>query len=463
MYGAGHKHKQQTLQLHTLHVVIGFSAVTHIIPLAIAAIVTGQPAAPPGIQDQWTEEAVLRIIDEATSQSPDAFSYTRTLEKSRAIAFTPEMHASANADYRNIFTNDPLSGLPTNSSGEEFVVSDGNRIGCTSHQKIAVDYITADGISIASAWEESGPFYQLYTPIGWYLWKPNHPMLGVQEDEGLPFFSAFHIFSRTWDGPPATGKFSTGFFERFKFDSAAFEDGVLSATFRDVDPEGVSAEPGYEAISTVRIGLPSEGRPRLLSSKAIASFLLDGQRVTGYYDEYIVREWMRVGDLNFPKLATHDLYMYATWFKEVHGQDFWAPLGQMYRNTMRHTDYQQLDSQEARAMLPELPTGDGVSAHIDSYDLAYVLGEAAIWIDGEPYILPEPLMKHPVDGFDHLLEAAFYIPPPNGAHTGDLSAPPTASPSAAAGWPQGIAVVLSVIVLLGIAGRILIRRLRVAS
>ena len=72
-------------------------------------------------------------------------------------------------------------------------------------------------------------------------------------------------------------------------------------------------------------------------------------------------------------------------------------------------------------------------------------------------------MKHPVDGFDHLLEAAFYIPPPNGAHTGDLSAPPTASSSAAAGWPQGIAVVLSIIVLLGIAGRILFRRLRVAS
>ena len=430
------------------------------ITLTIAALATGQPATSPGSPGQWTEEAVLRVIDEATTRSPAAFSYTRSLEQSQAIAVSPLVHAAANADPRSIFANDPLSSLPARSSGTEFVVSDGDRIGITSHQKIATEYLTESGVAKASSWEETGPIQQLYTPIGWYSWYPPplHRRVGVDEDENVPFFTACHVFSPLWDGRPAIGLLSDRFFERYTFEAASFDEGVLAARFTFVDTEGItSAEPGFESVSTVRIKMaPGEG-PRLLSEQQIGTFLKDGERVASCCTEYTVREWLRVGDLNLPALATDDLYIYATWFKERYGQDFWAPLGMMYRNTMRHTNYQQLEPEEARAMLPELPTGDGVSGYITSHNLAYILGEAAIWIDGEPYALPEPLMEHPVNGIDHLLEEAVYIPPPEGMNPG---APGVASATAssAGDWVKGTATILGIVALIGIAGRALLRR-----
>ncbi len=358
----------------------------------------------------WSKQDVLRLIDESTSQPPSSFVLHRTLEKSCTLAATREQYDAAD----HMFDLDPLGGTSTSERGEEKVVSNGLCISIKgAHDAVSQQHLVDGQLQAEVYRNPDGRYFEFLTDVGWYEWYTGDTKLGIKPAPTIAFALPFHGdsgFSRLWVGSSgSSGMLAPGQLELLNLESATVQDGVLTAQLGHDQHPSAPAEDHYRVSTIVRIELDAGGGPRLLSSTNTCSYLYEGVRTLQAHADYSVTDWMRIGDIDIPRTATIDRFLFGPFMATDPGLK-WCPNGQMYRVTMTHKDYRSVTPQEATEQLAQIPDQEGVSVFAEELGLSYKLGRDTIWMDGEPYALPEPLFEHPIGGFAGILESSTFLP-----------------------------------------------------
>lgn len=417
--------------------------------LATTACTLGSNA-PESSSREWTKQHVLQLIDEATRQPSSSFILHRTLEKSCSIAATSEQHDFAH----HVFDLDPLRGIPTSVQGEETIVSDGLSISIEGHHDQFLQQHLVDGQLRADVYRNpEDRYHQVLTDVGWYVWYTGDTMLGIRSAPNVPFTIPFYgpsSFSRLWCGlSGAAGRLTPGQLELLNLESVHVQDGVLVAQLGHDQHPSAPAEDQYRVVSKVQIELDAGGGPRLLSYTSASSYMYDGVRTFQTHVAYSVTEWMKVGDIDIPRTATLDQFLFAPFMATDPGLS-WCPKGQMCRITMTHEDYRPVTQNEATKKLTRIPEQEGVSVFAEDLGLSYKLGLDTVWMDGEPYALPEPILEHPVNGFERILESSTFLPISEIQMTEDVESKAAISPWASSKVLIGLVVVAFLLLVAGL-------------